>query len=180
MAGSYSDFLGWSKVFSFPRPKDSLRWSYSDLCSGFGFEVVEKSFSFFEGWKECELSMQILMVDDSRAQRNAMKHYLIELGFKVQEAADGSEALRIVKESEKFDGLLIDWDMPGMDGLQLIKNLRADSGNTEIPIILMGEDKYNDRVGEALQAGADEFLMKPFSKEVLSTKLELLGIESSS
>lgn len=122
--------------------------------------------------------MQILMVDDSRAQRNATKHFLLDLGLKVQEAADGTEALRYLKQGEKFDGLLIDWDMPGMDGLQLIHNVRADEQHKTIPIILMAEDRFNDRVAEALAAGADEFLMKPFTKEVLATKLELLGIES--
>lgn len=166
-------------VFSFPTLKNSLKSS----CSGCRSEIVVvigKSFSFFDGSKECELFMHILMVDDSRAQRNATKYFLIELGFKVQEAADATEALRCLKGGEKYDGLLIDWDMPGMDGLQLVKNIRMDSENGQTPIILMGEDKYSDRVGEALEAGTDEFLMKPFSKEVLSTKLELLGIESSS
>lgn len=94
--------------------------------------------------------MQILIVGDSRAQRNATKHFLLDLGLKVQEAADGTEALRYLKQGEKFDGLLIDWDMPGMDGLQLIQNIRSKDEHKEIPIILMAEDRYNDRVGEAL------------------------------
>jgi two-component system, chemotaxis family, chemotaxis protein CheY len=123
--------------------------------------------------------MQILIVDKSRAQRNATSHFLQDLGFKVQETADGTEALRYLKTAETPDGVLVDWDMPGMNGLQFIQQVRQDPKHTELPIILMADDKFNDRVAEALKIGADEVLMKPFTKEVLATKLELLGIESA-
>ncbi len=97
----------------------------------------------------------------------------------MQETADGTEALRYLKTAEPPAGVLVDWDLPGMNGLEFIQKIRQDPKHSGLPIILMADDKFNDRVAEALTIGADEVLMKPFTKEVLATKLELLGIESS-
>ena len=121
--------------------------------------------------------MHVLTVDDSRASRLVIRQFLIELGCQMSEAAEGNEGLRFLKEGRKFDLLLVDCEMPGMSGVDFIRTVRSDPANKDIPIIMISTRSSSDLMLEALQAGANEYIMKPFTKEVLAMKLDLIGVE---
>lgn len=123
--------------------------------------------------------MHVLTVDDSRASRLVIRRFLGDLGISVTEAADGTEGLHFLKQGSKFDLLLVDWDMPGMNGVQFIRAVRADPAHKDTPIIMISSQNSSDRLLEALEAGANEYIMKPFTKEILAMKFDLLGVEFS-
>ena len=122
--------------------------------------------------------MNILTVDDSRASRLVIGKFLADLGFHATEATDGADGLRYLRGGQKFDVLLVDWEMPGMSGIEFIRTVRADPAHADTPIIMISTLNSSDRMVEAIEAGANEYIMKPFTKEILAMKLELLGVES--
>jgi two-component system chemotaxis response regulator CheY len=120
-----------------------------------------------------------LVVDDSRTIRTILKRILLELGYEVCEAADGREALAIIDaEGGAVSLVLTDWNMPEMDGLELLKRLRQNSHLSFLKIIMVTTETELDRMVLALDAGANEYVMKPFTKDILKQKLELVGIHS--
>jgi two-component system chemotaxis response regulator CheY len=121
--------------------------------------------------------MHALAVDDSRAHRLVLSHCMKELGYKVTEATNGLEGLQRLDQGDKFDVLLVDWQMPMMDGLEFIRRVRAKPEVSGVPIIVVSSTDSTDAVMEALEAGANEYIIKPFTKEVLAAKLDLLGVE---
>jgi two-component system chemotaxis response regulator CheY len=118
-----------------------------------------------------------LIVDDSKTIRVILGRIMRELGYETCEAANGAEGLRVM-ESEKgnVNLVLADWYMPEMDGLEMIKRLRRDSELASLTIIMVTRETEFDHMTSALEAGADEYVMKPFTKEILREKLELVGI----
>lgn len=122
--------------------------------------------------------MHVLTVDDSRATRLVIRKYLADLGIHVSEAEDGTEGLRLLRKGNKFDAILVDWEMPGMSGIEFIKAVRLEAAYKETPIIMISTLNSSDRMVEALEAGANEYIMKPFTKDILTMKLELLGVEN--
>ncbi len=106
-----------------------------------------------------------------------MGHCMKELGYKVTEAANGLEALDCLGKGGKFDVVLVDWQMPQMNGLEFVKRVRAKPDVSNVPIIVVSSTDSTDAVMEALDAGANEYIIKPFTKEVLAAKLDLLGVE---
>ena len=121
--------------------------------------------------------MHALVVEDSRAHRMVLRSYMHELGYEVTEATDGCEGLEQLKRFKEFDVVLVNWEMPVMDGVEFIRRVRADSAFSGLPIIMVSSISNGDAILQALQAGADEYLMKPINKQALAAKLELLGIE---
>ena len=120
-----------------------------------------------------------LVVDDSRTIRTILKRILLELGYEVCEAADGREALAIIyAEGGAVSLVLTDWNMPEMDGLELLKRLRQNPHLSFLKIIMVTTETELDRMVLALDAGANEYVMKPFTKDILKQKLELVGIHS--
>jgi two-component system chemotaxis response regulator CheY len=120
-----------------------------------------------------------LVVDDSRTIRTILKRTLLELGYEVCEAADGREALAIIDaEGGAVSLVLTDWNMPEMDGLELLKRLRQNPHLSFLKIIMVTTETELDRMVLALDAGANEYVMKPFTKDILKQKLELVGIHS--
>jgi two-component system chemotaxis response regulator CheY len=120
-----------------------------------------------------------LVVDDSRTIRTILKRILLELGYEVCEAADGREALAIIDaEGGAVSLVLTDWNMPEMDGLELLKRLRQNPHLSLLKIIMVTTETELDRMVLALDAGANEYVMKPFTKDILKQKLELVGIHS--
>lgn len=114
--------------------------------------------------------MKILLVDDSATMRTVQKRCLASLGIRdPQEAADGVQALKLFEE-QAFDIVFTDWNMPNMDGLQLLKEIR--SRNREIPVIMITTEGERSRVVAAIQAGVSDYLVKPFSPDALRQKLE--------
>ena len=120
--------------------------------------------------------MLALIVDDSRTMRLVLKKILNEVGFEVSEAEDGSEALIRLKELDRVDLMLVDWNMPVMDGLEFVRAVRQDNAYDEVPLMMVTTEDTMDRVVEALNAGANEYVMKPFTSESIIEKLEILDL----
>ena len=120
--------------------------------------------------------MLALVVDDSRAMRLVLKRIMNEVGFEVSEAGDGSEALKRLKELDGVDLMLVDWNMPVMDGLEFVRAVREDQSYDEVPVMMVTTEDGMDKIVEALEAGANEYVMKPFTSETIIEKLEILGI----
>lgn len=115
-----------------------------------------------------------LVVDDSRAARMMLRRMLAELGFDVVEAANGVEALREVEGGGAPDVALVDWNMPEMNGIELVRALRSDPECDPCRILMVTSESEAGRMVEALEAGADEYAMKPFTRDVIADKLALL------
>lgn len=118
--------------------------------------------------------MRALIVDDSRFVRDFLRGLLEEKGIECEEAADGQQALDRVHDHEPFDLALVDWNMPIMDGLEMLKHLRAE-GYDEVKVMMVTTEAEDDFITRSLDAGADEYLMKPFDNEALTEKLAMLG-----
>lgn len=120
--------------------------------------------------------MRALVVDDSRAMRTILKKILIEIGFEVAEAGNGLEALERMKEVEGVDVALVDWNMPEMDGLEFVKALRGDHAYADIRVMMVSAENDMTKIARALMVGADEYAMKPVTKEIIVEKLDLMGV----
>ena len=113
--------------------------------------------------------MNILLVDDSRTIRNIQKNTLKTLGHTdITEAADGIEALACIAKARP-DLMLVDWNMPNMDGITLIKKVRET--DKALPIIMVTTEAEKSRVIEAVKAGVNNYCVKPFTAETLSEKI---------
>ena len=116
-------------------------------------------------------------MDDSRAVRMILSKTLKGLGYDVREAANGIEALEIIAlEKTEVTLVLSDWNMPEMNGLELLKQLRRDPELASLVVIMVTTETELDQMAVALEAGANEYVMKPFTKNILKEKLELVGI----
>ena len=122
--------------------------------------------------------MRALVIDDSKSIRTILAKILIGLGFAVDEASNGLEALDVVKK-EKVDLALVDWNMPGMDGREFIQEVRKNSAYKNMRMIMVTTETTITKVEEALKAGADEYIMKPFTREIIIDKLALVGMNVS-
>ena len=118
-----------------------------------------------------------LVVDDSRTIRIIVGRTLKELGYEVCEAGNGKEALKVMEaEKAAVNLVLADWNMPEMNGLELLKQLRLDPELASLKILMVTTENELDHMVSALEAGANEYVMKPFTKDILREKLELVGI----
>lgn len=115
-----------------------------------------------------------LIVDDSRIIRKVSRRIVEGLGFEVEEAADGAEALAYCAGAMP-EVVLVDWNMPVMDGLTFLRRLRATPGGEAPKVLFCSIETSVDRIAEALNAGADEYVMKPFDGEVLASKFAEAG-----
>ncbi|NDY95326.1 chemotaxis response regulator CheY [Wenzhouxiangella limi] len=117
-------------------------------------------------------NMQILVVDDFSTMRRIVKNVLRELGFNnIKEADDGAPALQILKSS-KIDFVVTDWNMPGMDGLSLLKAIRADEKLKSIPVLMVTAEAKREQIIEAAQSGVNGYVVKPFTAQTLKVKME--------
>lgn len=122
--------------------------------------------------------MRALVIDDSKSIRTILSKILLGVGFTVEEAANGLEALDLVKKG-KVDLALVDWNMPDMDGREFIQEVRKNKAYKDMRMIMVTTETAITKVAEALEAGADEYIMKPFTKEVIIEKLALMGMNVS-
>jgi len=116
-----------------------------------------------------------LVIDDSSTMRLILKRFLDKMGFHVVEAANGREALERLREMGQTDLVLVDWNMPEMNGVDFVRSVRADRSFDDLPLVMVTTNTELEHVAEALEAGANEYVMKPFTMEVIREKLGLLG-----
>jgi two-component system chemotaxis response regulator CheY len=118
-----------------------------------------------------------MVVDDSKTIRIIIRRILIELGYEVCEAGNGVEALKVIEPLKaEVKLVLADWNMPEMNGLELLKRLRQDPELASLKVIMVTTETEMSQMVSALEAGANEYVMKPFTKDILKEKLELVGI----
>jgi two-component system, chemotaxis family, chemotaxis protein CheY len=120
--------------------------------------------------------MRILIVDDSKVMRSILTAYAGNHGIQSEGAEDGLAALEKLKTDTDFDAILIDWDMPRMDGITLLKAVRADPALDSIKTMMVTANASYDSLSTALTLGADDYLMKPIDEEMFVDKLRLLGL----
>jgi two-component system chemotaxis response regulator CheY len=114
--------------------------------------------------------MKILLVDDSRTMRNIQQKVLADMGAPFCEAGDGAEALKVIAAEGKFDLILIDWNMPVMDGHTLVTKIRETDKST--PLIMCTTEAEKTRVVEAIKAGVNNYVIKPFTPAGLMEKVQ--------
>lgn len=116
--------------------------------------------------------MKILIVDDFSTMRRIIKNLLRDLGFNnTTEADDGSTALPMLQNGN-FDFLITDWNMPGMQGIDLLKAVRSDSKLSKLPVLLVTAEAKKEQIVEAAQAGVNGYIVKPFTAATLKEKIE--------
>lgn len=120
--------------------------------------------------------VKALIVDDSRALRRLMGDLLRSLSIEVSEATNGREALDWLGENALPDIALVDWNMPVMDGLEFLREVRRTPSLRRLPVMMVTTETEMDQMVRALAAGANEYVMKPFTKEMIAEKLQLLGV----
>lgn len=121
-----------------------------------------------------DTDMKILVVDDFSTMRRIIKNLLRDLGFNnTDEADDGLTALPMLKTG-KYDLLVTDWNMPGMQGIDLLKAVRADDDDSlkTIPVLMVTAEQKKEQIVEAAQAGVNGYIVKPFTALILKEKLE--------
>jgi two-component system chemotaxis response regulator CheY len=122
--------------------------------------------------------MQALVIDDSRTMRIVLRRQLEQLGYDVLEAADGQQALEVLDAHRDALPVLatVDWNMPVMNGLDLVKAVRAEPGFRDITLMMVTTEAEHGQIVRALAAGAHEYLIKPFTADALVDKLDYLGL----
>lgn len=116
-------------------------------------------------------NMRILIVDDFSTMRRIVKNLLNDLGFSnTAEAEDGNAALSALRAS-KFDFVVTDWNMPGMTGIELLREIRADANLSKMPVLMVTAEAKREQIIEAAQAGVNGYIIKPFTAATLQEKL---------
>lgn len=117
--------------------------------------------------------MKILLVEDSKVVLTMVKDMLVNANFEVFEAFDGKEAVSFLKSGNTVDLILLDWNMPNMNGVEFLI-FNSENKITDANIVMMTTENKPERIMEALELGASEYLMKPFTSDILLTKIEAL------
>jgi two-component system chemotaxis response regulator CheY len=123
--------------------------------------------------------VRALIIDDSRAMRSILGRMLRGLGFEVIEAANGRDAIKRLQEAEKVELAVVDWNMPEMNGFEFIQAVRAEHSYDGVLLMMVTTETEMEQVSKALKAGANEYVMKPFTQEVILEKLQMLGMAGS-
>lgn len=120
---------------------------------------------------QADPGMKIMVVDDMSTMRRIVKNLLKQLGFaNVEEAENGQEALLKLK-ADKFGFVVSDWNMPVMSGIQLLRAIRADEALKAIPVLMVTAEAQKENIIEAVQAGVSNYVVKPFTAEILQEKM---------
>ena len=124
-------------------------------------------------------AFRVLIIDDSRAIRMVIRNLMRDFGFETEEAPDGAEALRFFTSGKTVNLIICDWEMPVLSGVDFVRQYRGSNLalSRDTPILMSTSVTAVERIEEALVAGANDYLMKPFSKEMFASKLDLLGID---
>ena len=119
--------------------------------------------------------MRALIIDDSRFVRSYLRGLLHDKGIDCDEAVDGQAGLNCLHGDVRFDLVLLDWNMPVMNGLETLMKIREEGFN-DLKVLMVTTEAENDFIMRALEAGADEYLMKPFDHDAFDEKLAMLGL----
>lgn len=118
-----------------------------------------------------------MVIDDSKAIRMILTRSLNKLGYEVCTAGDGKEALAILdQQAPELAFLLVDWNMPEVSGLEFVQHVRRMPSYSEVPLMMVTTETEVDQMVKALEAGANEYVMKPFTDEIIADKLRLMGV----
>lgn len=118
------------------------------------------------------LNMKILVVDDHESMRRIEKQILNDLGYpNVDMADDGTTALPML-QAGNYDFVISDWNMPKMEGLELLKAIRADAKLTKTPVLLVTAESKKEKIIEAVKAGVNDYVVKPFNAEIIKAKID--------
>jgi len=120
--------------------------------------------------------VKALVIDDSKAMRSILSRMLQGLGFEVLEASNGREGLERLQANGKVDLALVDWNMPEMNGLEFIRKVRAEQSYDGVLLMMVTTETEMENVVRALAAGANEYVMKPFTQEIILDKLQIFGM----
>jgi two-component system, chemotaxis family, chemotaxis protein CheY len=124
--------------------------------------------------------MRAMIIDDSRAMRSMLRNFLSALGIEVvAEAGNGREALEVFEKSLPLDVALIDWNMPEMNGFEFLKIVRQNPAHASVRMMMVTTEAEASNILAALEAGADEYMIKPFSRDGFREKLALMGLLDS-
>lgn len=119
-----------------------------------------------------DLKMKILVVDDFSTMRRIVKNLLRQLGYEhIDEAEDGEQAFNKLQSGD-YGFVVSDWNMPNMDGLELLKKVRSDPNLKELPILMVTAEAEKEKVITAIQAGVNNYVVKPFTGEILKEKMD--------
>ena len=119
-----------------------------------------------------DFNMEVLIVDDFATMRRILKNILTQIGFSnLYEATDGKHALKVLK-NQKIDLIMCDWNMPEMTGLDLLNAVRADDELKSIPFVMVTAEAQKENIIQAVQAGVNNYVVKPFTPETITQKLE--------
>ena len=121
-------------------------------------------------------ALHALIVDDSSTIRTILSSQLEQLGFETVGAASGEEALSVLRQGYLPELVVADWNMPIMSGLELVAAIRSDPELNDLKILMVTSQSSLDQIAAALDAGADEYLFKPFDEDMLRQKLEIMGL----
>ena len=116
-----------------------------------------------------------LIVDDSAVIRKVARRILEQLSFRISEAEDGEQALAVCR-ADMPDAVLLDWNMPVMDGYEFLGHLRRMPGGDQPKVVFCTTENDVAHIARALHAGADEYIMKPFDKEIMTAKFQEVGL----
>ncbi len=122
------------------------------------------------------MTMKALVIDDSRTMRRIVAGVLKNLGYDTLEAGDGQEALNVLESESDIALCCVDWNMPVMDGLTFVKEVRAQAQWRDITLMMVTTESEHGQIVRALAAGAHEYLIKPFTPEAIAQKLDFLGV----
>jgi two-component system chemotaxis response regulator CheY len=119
-----------------------------------------------------DLNMKVLIIDDFATMRRILRNILKQIGFtNISEADDGKTALKKLKK-DNFDLILCDWNMPEMTGLELLNKVKSDDELKNIPFVMVTAEAQKDNIVEAVKAGVSNYVVKPFTAETISEKLQ--------
>lgn len=121
-----------------------------------------------------DFSIKVLVADDFATMRKIVRNILKQIGFEdIVEAEDGTAALQILK-TEKIGLVVTDWNMPNMTGLELLQHIRSNPATAQVPVLMVTAEGLKENVLEAVKAGVNNYVVKPFTAEVLQEKIEAI------
>lgn len=124
------------------------------------------------------MSTSVLIIDDCKFTTKVLSRLMEELGFVVHTASSGEEAVAYLEMHEPPELFCVDWVMPGMSGLDFVSWLRGQNLTQQTPVLMVTAVNDMSRIAEAINGGANEYIMKPFSREAIEEKLQILGIQA--